>query len=379
MKITRLNLTNYRNYGFATLAIDSQIVVLSGHNGAGKTNILEAISLLSPGRGLRGARFSDIDCKENSGNESDCWTVFADVENDGINTAIGTSRINNTESEKRSVMIDGKHAPISNLADVMSVSWLTPQMAGLFIDGATERRRYMDRLVYNFDPAHARRVNAYESAMRERNRLLKENCRERAWYAALERQLAAHGIAIAAARFQAMERINNAIQASNGSFPKALLIAEGEPEKLLEGNSALKAEDQYQAKLEHNRALDLQIGRTAFGIHRSDLTVIHSEKNSPAQLCSTGEQKALLLSITLAVARAQKFVGKSPPIMLLDEVIAHLDEPRRHELFAEILELGAQTWLTGTDAEVFANLADHALFFKVNAGKLLASNCGEMS
>lgn len=361
MAVTRLRLTDFRSYESFRFDGDSRPVVLTGPNGAGKTNLLEAVSYLAPGRGLRGARLGDIDRRGGKGG----WAVAATVQTLGGPVDIGTGR--DADNARRTVRISNNPAQSqAALADFVNVVWLTPQMDRLFADGASARRRFLDRLVYGFDPSHASRVNAYEHAMRERARLLKDGRRDNAWLSALEDAMAGHGVAVAAARLSLCEHLSEISIAADGPFPRARIAADGRVEDDLRNDPALAAEDRLREALADNRGLDADSGRTADGAHRSDLVVSHIGKDMPAELCSTGEQKALLIAVILAHARLLARHNGVTPLLLLDEVAAHLDAERRRALFADILEQGAQAWLTGADAALFDEISPRdAAFYRV--------------
>ncbi|HYM74143.1 MAG TPA: DNA replication/repair protein RecF [Stellaceae bacterium] len=369
--VTRLALTDFRNYRTARLDLDAGPVVLTGPNGAGKTNLLEAVSFLSPGRGLRNARLGDID-RRPVGNDAPatCWAVAATITTGRGPIRIGTGR-DPAGSERRAVRIDGETARgQAALGELVGLAWLTPQMDRLFIEGPSARRRLLDRLVLGLDPAHATRVAAYEHAMRERSRLLRDGPADPAWLDALDEVMAAQGVAVAAARRDAVERLDHACAAAAGPFPQARLSLVGTVEAWLDEIPALAAEDRLNAALKQNRAADAQSGGAAVGPHRSDLAVTHAQKGIAAEGVSTGEQKALLISIVLAHAQLQRRSRGEPPILLLDEVAAHLDAARREALFAELLGLESQVWLTGTDAALFAPLRAAARFVSVSDGAL---------
>lgn len=369
--LSSLSLHHFRNYTSTRLEISPQPVVLTGHNGAGKTNILEAISLLTPGRGLRRAKLSEID---NRNEDCQAWTVAATIAGIQGETKIGTGRdMEAGEMEKRLVKIGGKPARSqAELARHFSVIWLVPQMEQLFNESNSAGRKFLDRLVYSFDPEHAARVNEYEFAMRERNKLLQNPRADGIWLDALEQTMAETGAAIASARLHTVEHINQAIQNSPLSFPKAQLSIGGIIEDWLAlGTAAIQAEEDFKRVLKSGRGMDAGAGRTLSGIHRSALWVIHVEKQMPAESCSTGEQKALLLSIILAQARAGAQWHGVIPVLLLDEVVAHLDATKRLELFAEIDHIKAQVWMTGTDDKLFAGMDQKAQFFRVESGSII--------
>jgi len=376
--ISRLTLSDFRCYGQATLEADARPLVLTGPNGAGKTNLLEAVSFLAPGRGLRSARLGEMDRvapdAEFAGPDRP-WAVAARVMTPDGPRDLGTGRDPAGQSsngrERRLVKVDGIFARGQQaLGEVVGMIWLTPQMDGLFREGAPGRRRFLDRLVYCFDPAHAGRVSAYEQVMRERARLLRSVGGDAAWLASLEDSMARRGVAIAAARRALLVRLAGACEAGAGPFPRAGLGLVGEVESWLDGTSALEAEDRLRDRLAKTRGQDAETGGAAVGPHRSDMAVRHLETGVAAELCSTGEQKALLISIVLAHGRLLALERSAAPLMLLDEIVAHLDAQRRSALFEELLALGAQVWLTGTDIEVFDELRDAAQFFQVHDAQI---------
>ena len=356
LSVSRLSLTNFRSYASVEIATGAAPVVLAGANGAGKTNLLDAISLLSPGRGLRGARLSEHTRRGPSAMSEALWAVAATVSRNGESYEIGTGLVSTQGSERRQVRMNGAAAQSSaDLGDVVQMLWLTPSMDRLFIESASGRRRFLDRLVLGFDPGHARNATRYETAMRERARLLKFGPRDPAWLDGLEAEMTEAGIAMARARNETTARLNRALDERIGAFPSAQLSLENDidPAALREG-------------LARARIRDAEAGRTTVGPHLTDLAVRHTQKRTDARECSTGEQKALLISIVLADARelSRARAGLSP-ILLLDEIAAHLDAARRAALFDEILELGAQAWMTGTDLGVFASLSGKAQLFEV--------------
>ncbi len=362
-----LLLSHFRNYHSAQLTVDAKPVVLVGPNGAGKTNILEAISLLTPGRGLRRAKLADMD------NEHDdaSWAVAAEVLGPRGEASLGTGRDSQggEETDKRIVKIDGKTARGQTaLAGMFSVLWLTPQMDNLFLEGGTARRKFLDRLVYSFDAEHASRVNAYEFTMRERNRLLGEGRADATWLGALEQKMAEQGVAIAVARAHAVEGLGKAMLLAQHSFPQAHLSVHGMVEDAVMESPARVAEEKFRDALAKNRMADAAAGRSLIGIHRAQVEVTHVEKNVPAERCSTGEQKALLVSTILAQARAGAAWHGCVPVLLLDEVATHLDSTRRAELYNELETVGAQVWITGTDRDIFTGF--NAQFLTVESGRI---------
>lgn len=370
ISISSLSLFNFRNYESARIEATAAPVVLTGANGAGKTNILEAVSLLAAGRGLRRAKLSEIENIKAYGN----WAIAANVNGRYGEVKIGTGRDSNNadDIDKRIVKIDGKVTRgQAELSRHISLIWLTPQMEQLFTEGASAGRKFLDRLVFSFDSEHAARVNEYDYHMRERNRLLQYGRADAGWLDTLEQKMAGCAAAIAAARLSTCEHVNHTIAASPLSFPKGTVKVSGLVEDLISsGSSAIEAENSLKKALEASRNQDAAAGRTLAGTHRSELCVTHTKKNMPAESCSTGEQKALMLSIILAQARSGAIWHGIVPIILLDEVAGHLDATRRLELFEEICQIGAQTWMTGTDAHLFAGLNEKAQFFTVENGKI---------
>jgi len=373
----RLALTDFRNYGRGELAVDRRPVVLTGPNGAGKTNLLEAISFLVPGRGLRQARLSEVD-RVAGGERGGAWGVAATACRGDDAVEIGTGRDPSQAAdggrERRLVKINGAFAGgPSALAEHLAVIWLTPQMDRLFLDSAGARRRFLDRLVYGFDTDHAGRLARYEHALQERSQLLRQsgpNGWDAAWLGALEQQIAEGGVAVAAARRELIERLGQAVARGVGPFPQAALALDGAVEDWLAEMPALAVEDRFREQLAVDRLRDAESGGAHCGIHRSDLRVTHLARGLPAAQCSTGEQKALLIAILLAQARLQAAASGLAPIMLLDEIAAHLDATRRRALFDELLELGAQAWLTGTDEALFAELGAQAQFFTIRDARI---------
>ena len=380
--VARLTLTDFRCYADQRIETDARPVVLAGPNGAGKTNVLEALSFLVPGRGLRGAAIADVarrlpagpaETGPAGGSDGVTWAVAARVVTADGAVEIGTGRAarpGDEGREKRLARIDGQPAKgPAAFVEVLSVVWLTPHMDRLFTEGASHRRRFMDRLVVGFDPAHAGRVGAYERALRERARLLRRaggaQGADTAWLAALEETMAAKGVAIAAARRDVTARLNEACATAEGSFPVASVAARGAVEDWLDAGPALAAEERLRETLAASRQTDAETGGAAQGPHRGDLAVRHLGKDLAAGDCSTGEQKALVVAIVLANAELQARELGTPPLLLLDEATAHLDGRRRSELFERLLALGAQAWLTGTEAELFAPLGAGAQYFRV--------------
>lgn len=368
--LSSLKLHNFRCYDHAALeALTPGLIVLHGPNGAGKTNVLEAVSLLSPGRGLRGAQVMEMQgrCAPKP------WAVSVAIETKHESARIGTGL--DPDTQKRIIRINEKPAKSQNaLADYMACVWLTPQMDGLFIDAARERRRFLDRLVFAFDPGHSGRTTRYENAMRQRSKLLQDDdAPDIAWLEALESQIAETGTAIAAARLEFAQRLQRACDKSDDAFfPRAHLNVTGTIEELLHSAPALEVEEMFSYQLKQSRAQDAVSGGAATGPHKSDLLVRYAAKNMAAEQCSTGEQKALLIGLVLAHARLIAAERGAPPVLLLDEVAAHLDEGRRAALYGLLEALGGQVWLTGTDEKLFESAGSTAQFFEVKEAKIFS-------
>ena len=364
--VSRLRLTNFRCYAQASLDLDARPVVLTGPNGAGKTNLLEAVSFLAPGRGLRSARLETIGRRNAPADQG--WAVAATVDTPDTPVEIGTG-YQPEAGTRRVVHID--RAPVKNqaaLAEHLSAVWLTPQMDRLFIDGTSGRRRFLDRLVFGFDAAHAGRVSGYEHTLRERARLLRDGAPDPVWLDTLEEKMAERGVAIAAARREMAARLARLCARGTGPFPDAAIHVEGTVERWLDDGPALNAEERFRHALRDGRAQDSVAGGAGTGPHRSDLRVRHIAKDMPADQCSTGEQKALLIALVLAHARLLAAERGRAPLLLLDEVAAHLDLDRREALFDAIVALGMQVWFSGTDATLFESLNGNAQFCAVNDG-----------
>ena len=353
MAIARLALTDFRNHADALIAPAAPMIVLTGENGAGKTNILEAVSLLAPGRGLRGAPLRDMARQDGPGG----FTISARIGDAMIGTGTQASA-----PDKRQVRVDGRMVAASSLADRLSVSWLTPAMDRLFLESAGGRRRFLDRLTLALVPQHAGHTQRYDAAMQSRNRLLGgERAPDPDWLASLEKQMAEHGAAVDAARRMAIGALGQEIAASDtGPFPKGVLCLEG---------AAWEA-DALADALAASRRTDTAAGRSTVGPHRSDLAVTHLAKDQPAARASTGEQKALLLGLVLAHARVVAARTGRRPVLLLDEVAAHLDETRRAALFAMLEADAMQVWMTGTDVSLFRAIGPEATYIDVSNGRL---------
>jgi DNA replication and repair protein RecF len=375
--VERLSLTNFRNYDALTLGLGSEPVVLVGANGSGKTNILAAVSLLAPGQGLRQAPFPDLARTGGDGGWTDSARVHTSFGAIDIGTGLVVSQAG-SDRAGRIVRIDGEAKSGSGaLADYVEMVWVTPATDGLFTGPGTERRRFLDRLILCFDTAHRTRAGKFERAMAQRNRLLADGVTTGAQLDGLELVMAETGIALAAARAEAVAALAGVTarrreRNPDSPFPWSSVALEGTIDRDLAQQAAVDVEDGYVAELRDTRLRDRGAGRTLSGPHRTDLIVSHGPKTMPARLCSTGEQKALLLGLVLAHAElvAERRNGVAP-ILLLDEIAAHLDEARRAALFAELLRLGTQAWMTGTDAEAFSALVGSAQFWTVEAGRAL--------
>lgn len=360
LTVGRLRLRDFRNYATLGLETAGLPVVLHGENGAGKTNLVEAVSMLAPGRGLRGARLAELD-RRGAGP----WSITAVVEGSDGPLEITTGR--DAASERRTVRIEGGSAKsASSLARHVAMVWLTPAQDRLFQDAPSARRRFLDRLVVTVTPEHVRQLGAYERALRERSTLLREGRGDPAWLGAIEARLAATGVAVAAARRDLVAGLARGLAEAQDPFPAPLLALAGEVEDWLEEGPALEAEQRLAQSLKGSRGLDAQAGGAAIGPHRTDLLVRDGETGGLAAQCSTGRQKALLLSIVLAEARLRRERLGELPVLLLDEVAAHLDATRRSQLFEALLALGAQCWLTGTDSSLFTGLRRRARFLHVH-------------
>lgn len=373
--ITRLTLTDFRNYDSLRISPSASLIALTGQNGAGKTNVLEAVSLLVPGRGLRGSAFNVI--ARLGGSAS--WAVAADITTPDDDCKIGTSFEGDPLAEDggtsgRNAMIDGRvqRSP-GALSGFLKMLWLTPAMDRLFAGPASDRRKFYDRLVITFDTHHGARVSAFEKLMRERNFLLQDPRCDYAWLTSIEAQMAEQATAIAAARNGAAVVLAKhfAGHADSSPFPWGILQLNGEIESLVSTKPAVQAEAEYAMILKEQRSLDRAQARTLKGPHRTDFSVLHGPKSQSAELCSTGEQKALLIGLILAQARAVKELVGAAPVLLLDEVAAHLDVHRRRGLFEALTALGVQAWMTGTDADLFSEAGEASVLYNVEHGTIL--------
>lgn len=385
--VSRLTLTNFRNYQFLRINAKANIMVIFGENGSGKTNILEAVSFLTPGRGLRNARLADIkrivfdNIDEYTPEKLTLlnWAISAETYQGNEQFNIGTAVEQNSREiltddtddvrsfERRIVKLDGnKLSSQAELGKYISAIWLTPQMDRLFKGGSQPRRSFLDRLVFAFDTEHAKRLLNFEHYYKEWYKLLKIGKPDNLWLLSLEEQMASLGVAIAAARREQIARLNSFIENEPDElFPSVRLELDGIIEKLLDTMPAIDVEDYYKNLLYSQRKKVL-INDTINGVNRTDFKVFYKKKKMPAELCSTGEQKSLLISIILAQAKCQTLHKGYSPILLLDEVVAHLDDEKREALLQKIKELGAQAWITTTDPELFMSLKGYAQFLKID-------------
>lgn len=395
---SRLTLTAFRGFRDFTLEIEARPLVFTGPNGGGKTNLLEAISFLAPGSGLRSAALREVDCRLPAnattglnGGGARAWTVHAHYQGRQGAFKLGTGRDPKEElgadtgagRDRRLCRIEGSNAKTqAAFAEILSILWLTPSMDRIFVERSSARRRFMDRLATGLHPEHPSRVSAYEQAMRDRARILRgdgpamDRVERDRWLGGLEAEMAAQAVAIAAARLETAEALNAAMAEAVGPFPRAGLAIDGAVELSLADRSALAAEDLLRERLAASRDSDAASGITQWGAHRSDLAVTFQGKALgsavlDAASASTGEQKALLISVMLSQARLQRARRGEAPVLLLDEVAAHLDPERRKHLYAEVLALESQAWFTGTEAELFRPLREAAQFFTLRDARAL--------
>lgn len=387
--VSRLTLTDFRNYACLRLNTELCPIILTGENGSGKTNILEAISFLTPGRGLRGSRLADIkrirpalvtpDYQPDNGETSN-WAVSAVVQKNGEEFSLGTAvqktcKENDDELrtfERRIVQVNGqKVSSQAELGKYISAIWITPQMDRLFLGGTQPRRSFLDRIVYAFDGEHAKRTANFEHLYKQWYQLLKSGCRDHNWLTSLEEEMAGLGVAIAAARRELVARLNTFIeQEPDDVFPDIRLELDGTIEKMLDRLAAVDVEDYYRNDLCSKRHSVIS-NDYVDGVNRTDFKVYYKKKHMPAELCSTGEQKSLLVSIILAQTKCQILDKGFAPILLLDEVTTHLDDIKRDALLEKIKALQLQAWITSTDSQIFNVLKNDAQFFTVKNGSII--------
>ncbi|MGB6543237.1 MAG: DNA replication/repair protein RecF [Xanthobacteraceae bacterium] len=374
----RLTLSNFRNYRAASLEADERPIVLVGPNGAGKTNLIEAISFLAPGRGLRRATLEEVAFQEGDGGDGSgdaSWAVAAEVEGAlglaTLGTGVEGAPLDDSAAARKYRIDREPVSSASAFADHIRVVWLVPAMDSLFVGAPSERRRFLDRLAAAVDGEHAGRVNALERALRSRNRLLEDIRPDPHWLDAVEHETAELAVAVAGLRAETVHRLETVlIGRADSAFPQAAIALDGWMEQLLSSHPALEVEERYRAVLRENRARDAAAGRTLDGPHLTDLSVTYVRKEIAAAEASTGEQKALLIGLVLAHARLIAEMTAFAPILLLDEVVAHLDPARRSALHVELAALGAQVWMTGADPALFAEIADDTVLVEVGAGRL---------
>jgi DNA replication and repair protein RecF len=372
VRLTRLALENFRNYVSIALQLDGRHVCLYGANGSGKTNLIEAVSMLSPGRGLRGADLADMIRRSAGEAAARSWALSADLRDGGVDRRLSLSlELDEAGRSKRIAKLDGATTTQTELGDLVRVIWLTPAMDRVFAGAAGDRRRFFDRQVLAHFPSHGAAGAAYEKAMRQRNALMEQGRPDPAWLDALEQNMAEAGAVMATHRADALKRMQRAVEGrSVSAFPKALLDLDGRFERCAaEGADVAEIERELASALRSSRVRDQVARRALEGVHRTDLRVVHAPKGLPAEQCSTGEQKALLIGLILSNAQALFERDFAPsPLLLLDEAAAHLDSSRRAALYDELAALGGQAWLTGTDRSLFDAFGDRAQRFEVSGG-----------
>lgn len=384
--VKRLTLTDFRNYAYLRLNTELSPIIITGENGSGKTNILEAISFLTPGRGLRGSRLADIKritpavVPDEYSPVQTSWAVSSIVCTNDDDIEIGTGLESSTREfneetkcyERRIVKINGQKAcSQADLGNYISAIWLTPQMDRLFRGGSQPRRNFLDRLVYAFDVEHAKRISNFEHLYKEWFQLIKSGRSDNHWLSSIEAEMAGNGVAIAAARREQIARLNTFIKNDpDDVFPNVELTLEGTVEQMLDDKPAIDVEDYYLTSLQKQRK-NVLYSDNIDGVNRTDFKVIYKKKHMPAELCSTGEQKSLLISIILAQTKCQTLYKGFPPILLLDEIVAHLDDIKREALLQKIRDLNVQAWITSTDASLFESMIGCAQFFEVKNNSLI--------
>ncbi len=365
--IEQVDITDFRNYKNIRFKPNQSFNILFGANGSGKTNLIEAISLLVPGRGLRSAAKEDLARYGSDMDTPPQWGIVAQINDGEQKTKLATGK---ASSARRDVFINKEKQRQSDLSRFFNAVWLTPAQDRLFLEGSSGRRRFLDRLVFGMDAAHAGRITAYEKSMRERSRLLAIGSDDKNWLTAIEDSMVRYGIAIAAARIDVLSRLSHYTKEQQGLFPKAELSLSGDIDDWLADLAAIDCEDRYREMLYIDRKKDKERGITHTGPHRSDMKVFHAQKGQPAHLCSTGEQKALLISLILADCHMQGAERGIKPVLLLDEITAHLDPSRRQSLFDELSHLNIQVFMTGTEKDLFSAITEKQAFWKIEQGHI---------
>lgn len=372
VNISKLNLTDFRNHSFTSIITDKKFIALVGKNGSGKTNIIEAISMFASGKGLRSAQLLE----QSNVNGNGGWSVFMEVKSSKgitkLGTGIGSSQI--FDGKARQCRIDGKFLKSPRqFTECIGIIWLTPQMDGLFIGQRTERRKFFDKLVHLIEPGHEENIKTYERLIMQRNKVLIDADNKRSWLDNLEKQISKLSVNIIISRDIAINQLNKIMDAEvkNNLFPSAKIIMREELGNINKQSSMIEIEAELQQLFYQSRVRDRESNRTSVGPHRTDFTLYYNKNNMYAENCSTGEQKNLLVSLILAEARVYQEINNGvSPVLLLDEITAHMDNDRVSNLFEQIGEIGSQTWLTGTSENLFEYIWDKTEIFNINKGKL---------
>lgn len=375
--IKNLILTNYRVYENIKFSFKPNINIIYGKNGIGKTNILEALSFLTAGKGMLGANIGDVLRITEQPVINYNWTIFANIEDNNIADTIAIYSENDNNILKKKIKINGNIVRSQEeLNKILNVIWLTPDMQTLFIDEKANRRKFLDRIVYIVDNNHSSRINKYEFLIKERMKVLQDSKKfDEHWLTVLEEKIAETGISIAVARNQVIRHLNRILVNYDFNFPKFIITIDGKFENLLLDNiTAMQAEEEFRKILRDNRQQDNETKRTTEGVHKSDLRLFYQTKNMDAQFCSTGEQKLFLISFTILKALLCKELNKPQPIILLDEVFSYLDKNKKLELFNELLKLNVQSFITGTDISIFSDILPNDNVNTLNLEELLNNN-----
>ena len=375
--IKDLILTNYRVYENVKFSFKPNINIIYGKNGIGKTNILEALSFLTAGKGMLGANIGDVLRIVDKPTINYNWTIFANIEDNNIADTIAIYSENDNNILKKKIKINGNIVRSQEeLNKILNVIWLTPDMQTLFIDEKSNRRKFLDRIVYIVDNNHSSRINKYEFLIKERMKVLQDSKKfDEHWLTVLEEKIAETGISIAVARNQVIRHLNRILVNYDFNFPKFIITIDGKFENLLLDNiTAMQAEEEFRKVLRNNRQQDNETKRTTEGVHKSDLRLFYQTKNMDAQFCSTGEQKLFLISFTILKALLCKELNKPQPIILLDEVFSYLDKNKKLELFNELLKLNVQSFITGTDISIFSDILPNDNVNTLNLEELLNNN-----